>query len=154
MWGLALPLSLGLPVGCSCSGPKNSCDTGKLTIPSAQFRFTWYVVAGEPWPSAYLPASSSSEYQLLNYHRISQLLYQALGWISVFCWLQAYFSLCAWVVTGLVLYSLSEENEKVSRQQLTKILGRQPKQQRRKFIGQFAERGPTANFTADLSAVY
>jgi len=65
-------------------------------------------------------SSSSSEYQLLNYHRISQLLYQALGWISVSV-VAGILSLCAWVVTGLVLYSLSEENEKVSRQQLTKI---------------------------------
>ncbi|MEM6450266.1 MAG: ammonium permease, partial [Cyanobacteria bacterium P01_D01_bin.105] len=62
-------------------------------------------------------SSSSSEYQLENYRRIAQLLYQILGWLSVSLMVGA-LSLLTWLAIGLALYLSAPSRERVSKQQL------------------------------------
>ena len=65
-------------------------------------------------------SSSSSEYQLENYRRITQVLYQVLGWLSVSITV-ALLSLITWIAIGALLYLSSPANEKVSKQQLEEM---------------------------------
>ncbi len=65
-------------------------------------------------------SSSSSEYQIDNYRRVSQVLYQVVGWISVSATV-ATLSFIAWTCVGLLLYISSPSSERISKQQLEKI---------------------------------
>lgn len=65
-------------------------------------------------------SSSSNEYQLDNYRRISQILFQAMGWISVSTTV-AILSFIAWAAVGLVLYASGPSSEKISKQQLESL---------------------------------
>ncbi len=60
---------------------------------------------------------SSSEYQIDNYRRITQILSQMMGWVSV-CAVVAVLSLCAWLFVGTVLYLSGPTSEKISKRQL------------------------------------
>ena len=62
-------------------------------------------------------SSSSSEYQLDNYRRIAQVLYQILGWASVSITV-GILSLLTWLTVGLVLYCSAPDDERISKRQL------------------------------------
>ena len=62
-------------------------------------------------------SSNSLEYQLENYRRVTQVLYQMFGWLSV-CTIVALLSLLGWLLTGLILYTALPKEDKVSKRQL------------------------------------
>lgn len=65
-------------------------------------------------------STSSSEYQLENYRRITQVLYQLFGWLSVSL-IVGLLSLLAWSAIGIALYFSSPSSERTSKQQLERI---------------------------------
>ena len=65
---------------------------------------------------------ASGEYQLENYSRIVQTLYQSIGWFSIFVTVSL-LSLFAWMLVGIVLYMLTPRSEKISRAKLAKLAG-------------------------------
>ncbi|MEL7350540.1 MAG: ammonium permease [Cyanobacteria bacterium P01_A01_bin.116] len=63
---------------------------------------------------------ASGEYQLENYSRLTQILYQALGWTSIFV-VTAIFSLVAWIAIGIVLYVISPKTEIVHQEKKERV---------------------------------
>lgn len=88
-------------------------------------------------------SSRSSEYQIENYRRITQVLYQAFGWLAV-SGAVALLSLLVWLAIGITLYFSTSGKEKVSKRQL---------ERRRAEATQLAssEAVDAASYTADTS---
>ncbi|NEQ68690.1 MAG: ammonium transporter, partial [Symploca sp. SIO2D2] len=63
---------------------------------------------------------NSSEYQLENYHRVTQTLYQFLGWTSVI-FVVSILSIITWISIGLLLHYLVQGSEKTSRERMKGI---------------------------------
>ncbi|MFK8184674.1 MAG: ammonium transporter [Phormidesmis sp.] len=58
---------------------------------------------------------SSSEYQIENYHRVTQVLYQLFGWLSVSL-VVGLLSLLAWLAIGIALYFSMPSHERIRQQ--------------------------------------
>jgi len=65
-------------------------------------------------------SSSSSEYQLDNYRRVTQVLYQLFGWLGISLTV-GLLSLLAWLAVGSLLYLSSPARERVSKVQLEQM---------------------------------
>ncbi|NET57571.1 MAG: ammonium transporter [Symploca sp. SIO2E6] len=65
-------------------------------------------------------STSSSEYQLDNYYRMSQIFYQFLGW-SIVVFVVGILSLIAWISIGILLYYLEQGAEKTNRERMKGI---------------------------------
>ena len=63
---------------------------------------------------------NSSEYQLENYNRLTQTLYQFLGW-SIVVFVVGILSLIAWISIGILLHYLVQGSEKTSRERMKGI---------------------------------
>jgi len=63
---------------------------------------------------------NSSEYQLENYHRVTQTFYQFLGWTSVI-FVVSILSIITWISIGLLLHYLVQGSEKTSRERMKGI---------------------------------